>query len=66
MSEEEIKKFVPKNHILWVSNYDKDKKLKSFITSDQARTKYYLYVVNDGAVNKVATSKTPVFDSPKK
>ena len=62
----DVGKLIPKNHILWVSNYDKDKNLKSFITSDQARTKYFLYEVKDGTANRIATSKVPIFDSSKK
>ena len=56
---------VPKGQTLWVSNYDVKGDLISYITSDEARTKYTLYKMVDGTPEKVAAAKTPIFEEEK-
>jgi len=61
------KKLVPKNQTLWASYYDKEHNLKGFVTSDQARTKYFFYEVKNGVATKKETAKMPTqFASPSK
>lgn len=51
---------VPKNQILWESTRDKNGNLKSFVTSDEGRTKYYLYVIDaNGKAIKTETARSP-------
>ena len=52
---------VPKNQILWATVYDgKDPTKPAWaITSDAARTKYYLYKMTGDKPEKVKTGKSP-------
>lgn len=50
----------PKSQILWESTRDKNGNLKSFVTSDESRTKYFLYVIDEkGNAVKTATARSP-------
>lgn len=49
----------PKGQILWVTYKDAKGKEKWVITSDIARTKYYLYNLEGSKPEKVKTGKTP-------
>lgn len=50
---------VPSNQTLWVTIYDSKHNPVWAITSDAARTKYYLYKMTDGKPTKVKTGKSP-------
>ena len=57
--QNEIK--IPKTQKSWVK-YVKDEKVTHIITSTIVRDKYFLYKVNeDGRLEKLASSKTPIF-----
>lgn len=52
----------PKNQKIWVTYYDKANNPTYLITSDIARTKYFLYSVDkNGEIHKAETSIQPVF-----
>lgn len=53
---------IPKNQILWVTNYESGDKPKQIITSDQIRSKYFLYDINeDDSLTKIETATIPIF-----
>lgn len=53
---------VPKNQILWVMICEEGGKPRQAITSDQMRSKYYLYDIGeDDSLTKIETSSTPIF-----
>jgi hypothetical protein len=52
---------VPKNENPWFGKYTAKHELLYLVTSDQLRTKYFLYQVVDGKLKKLHTSKYPVF-----
>lgn len=52
----------PKNQKIWVTYYDKANNPIYLITSDLARTKYFLYSIDEnGELNKVEASTQPIF-----
>ena len=52
---------IPKNQQSWV-RYIKNERVTHLITSTMIRDKYFLYKVNeDGRLEKLASSKTPIF-----
>lgn len=53
-------KLIPKGQIVWESTWSKDGVLKYFITSDQARTKYNRYDVENGVPVKTSSAKSPL------
>lgn len=53
---------IPKNQIRWVTICEEGGKPRQIITSDQARSKYYLYDINeDESLTKIETATTPIF-----
>lgn len=59
-TEEFIKK--PKNQICWVTQIGIKNVPTHIITSDEARTKYFLYKIDeDGNLEKIKTAKEPIF-----
>ena len=53
---------IPKNQILWVTYCDEEHNPQYIVTSDQQRTKYFLYkVTKDFTLEKLKTSVKPMF-----
>lgn len=53
---------IGKNQILWVTYYDEEHNPQYVVTSDQKRTKYFLYkVTKDFTLEKIKTSVNPMF-----
>ena len=53
---------IPKNRICWLQYNDENHNPQYIVTSDQQRTKYFLYkVTKDFTLVKVKTSVKPTF-----
>ena len=53
---------IPKNQILWMTIYKEGGIPRQVITSDQMRSKYFLYDINDDeSLTKIETAATPNF-----
>lgn len=52
---------IPKGHIWWES-YLKDGEVRYIVTSNELRSRYYLYsVLADGKLNRIESNSIPVF-----
>lgn len=50
----------PKGEIVWQTIYDKDHRLRYFVTSRPVRDFYFLYrVAEDGSIQKLGRDKLP-------